>query len=202
MRMNLWKKTYSLSETHLTTYRDQLYFDRIHNFTPIVHQRRYLSWAQQPAKTESQICLQYTMWALAASVSSHYGNIGASLYRCACQALESLESRSTSSTSVDTEQVQAWLLLAIHEFNCVDFRRGWRSSGRAFRFLQLNWLHGTEIFPAHMDWTETEQRIRTFWVAYCLDRFISVRNGSPLTFTEQVIRLLPCGIDSYLMRII
>jgi hypothetical protein len=33
----------------------------------------------------------------------------------------------------------------------------------------------------------TEEKRRAFWVAYCLDRFISVQNGLPLTLNEEVV---------------
>ncbi|KAL6232513.1 hypothetical protein BDW75DRAFT_217723 [Aspergillus navahoensis] len=174
---------------------DQLYFDRIHHFMPIQHQSCYFSWRRQPVKTEAQSCLQYAIWTLGASVSALRENIGGSLYQYARRGLEVLDSKNTSLASTDLEQVQAWLLLAIHEFMGVDFRRGWISAGRAFRLIQLNWLHGTDgwdLTRAQTDWIESEQKRRTFWMAYCLDRFVSMRTGSPPTFSERVAIRLPC----------
>lgn len=173
---------------------DQLYFDRVHVFAPVLHQRRYFSWARNIAKTEAQSCLRYAMWTLAASVSAHYQNIGDSLYRCTRRALEALDSKCTGLTMTEMEQVQAWLLLAIHEFMCVDFSRGWISAGRAFRLIQLNWhqyTDGPDVSLTRTDWVDAEQMRRTFWLAYCLDRFISVRNNSPMTFSEQNTTRLP-----------
>lgn len=174
----------------LTGDRDQLYFDRIHAFTPIVHHGRYSSWARQAAKTKAQLCLQYTLWTSAASASAHYQDVGDSLYREARRLIEELEEKVTSPAKTDIEHIQAWLLLAIHEFMFIDFRRGWISAGRAFRLIQLDWFRDidasdTVIIQAH--WIEMEQKRRTFWMAYCLDRFVSLRSGSPLTFDEQVI---------------
>ncbi|KAI0010259.1 fungal-specific transcription factor domain-containing protein [Xylariaceae sp. FL0662B] len=179
---------------------DQLYFDRVQTFAPIIHQRRYFSWARSIAKTEAQTCLRYAMWTLAASVSAHYHNIGDALYRYTRQALESLDSKSMSLALTEMEQVQAWLLLAIHEFMCVDFSRSWVSAGRAFRLIQLNWLQYADAPDmgglAATDWVDAEQKRRTFWMAYCLDRFVSVRNGSPMTFNEQnTIRLPAPEVD-------
>jgi hypothetical protein len=156
---------------------------------PILHQRRYFSWRDQSAKTEAQNCLQYAMWTLAASVSAHYQNIGDSLYQYTRRGLDALDKKTTCFASPEIEQVQAWLLLALHEFMCVDFRRGWISAGRAFRLIQFNWLHETntpELSLSQSDWVDTEQKRRTFWMAYCLDRFVSMRTGSPLTFSEHV----------------
>ncbi|EED12116.1 conserved hypothetical protein [Talaromyces stipitatus ATCC 10500] len=174
---------------------DQLYFDRIHHSIPIQHPSRYFSWRRQPVKTEAQSCLQYAIWTLGASVSALYENIGDSLYQYARRGLEALDSVDTSLASTDLEQVQAWLLLAIHEFMTVDIRRGWISAGRAFRLIQLNWLHGTDgsdLLRGQTDWIESEQKRRTFWMAYCLDHFMSMRTGSPPTFSETVAIRLPC----------
>ncbi|KAL7626110.1 hypothetical protein AAE478_002880 [Parahypoxylon ruwenzoriense] len=173
--------------------RDQLYFDRVHTFAPVLHQRRYFSWARSMAKTEAQSCLRYAMWTLAASVSAHYQSIGDSLYRYTRRALERLDSKCVGLAMTEMEQVQAWLLLAIHEFMCVDFSRGWVSAGRAFRLIQLNWLQysdGPDVRLAQTDWADAEQKRRTFWLAYCLDRFVSVRNNSPMTFGEQVMNTI------------
>ncbi|THC89926.1 hypothetical protein EYZ11_010608 [Aspergillus tanneri] len=130
------------------------------------------------------------------SVSAPYENIGDSLYQHARRGLEALDCKNTSLASTDLEQVQAWLLLAIHELMGVDFRRGWISAGRAFRLIQLNWLHGTDgthLTRVQTDWIESEQKRRTFWMAYCLDRFVSMRTGSPPTFSERVAIRLPCS---------
>lgn len=174
----------------LTACRDQLYFDRVHVFAPILHQRRYYSWNRQPAKTESRTCLQYAMWTLAASVSAQFQNVGDSLYRDTRRTLEALELKDTNIESINIEQVQAWILLAIYEFMRTDYRRGWMSAGRAFRFIQLMRLHEIDVpkcIPTQIDWVETEEKRRTFWMAYSLDRFVSIRNGWPLTLTEQVV---------------
>ncbi|KAI1410605.1 hypothetical protein F5Y13DRAFT_181286 [Hypoxylon sp. FL1857] len=173
---------------------NQLYFDRVHSFAPVLHQRRYFSWARSIGKTEAQSCLRYAMWTLASSVSAHYQNIGDTLYRYTRRSLESLDSKCMGLAMTEMEQVQAWLLLAIHEFMCVDFSRGWVSAGRAFRLIQLNWLQysdGSDVSLGQTDWVDAEQKRRTFWLAYCLDRFVSVRNNSPMTFSEQNTIRLP-----------
>ena len=95
--------------------------------------------------------------------------------------------------STDIEQVQAWILLAIHEFMRMDYRRGWMSAGRAFRLIQLTRLYQIDVMsftPMQTDWIETEEKRRTFWMAYSLDRFVSIRNGWPLTLSEQVVSSL------------
>ncbi|KAI1374272.1 hypothetical protein F4677DRAFT_426638 [Hypoxylon crocopeplum] len=173
---------------------DQLYMDRIHMFVPIVHLGRYAAWGkcEPDAATETQTALRCAMWTLAASTSAYHLTLRASFYQRTRQALEALDQ---CGTVVDTEHVQAWLLLAVHELSCVGFRRAWISAGRAFRLIQLDPAWTAAAGSAVDDgacWVEAEQRRRTFWFAYCLDRFVSLRNGSSPTFGERVPVRLPC----------
>ena len=175
----------------LTMFRSQLYFDRIHGFVPILHQRRYYSWAHDAATTtEGRRSLQYAMWSLAASVSAQFQHISDSLYHHTRRMLHNVETEATDVEIVDIEQVQAYILVAIYEFMRTDYRRGWMSAGRAFRLIQLMRLHEIDVpsrMPAPVEWIEVEERRRTFWMAYSLDRFISIQNGWPLTLSEQVV---------------
>lgn len=172
---------------------DQIYWDRTHIFVPIIHQRRYLAWSRKPDKSEAQKCLQLAMWTLAASTSpGQYQTMANYLYRYASQSLLNLESWDSGDEwsqmrPNDFAQVQAQLLLASYEFKCVDFRKGWMRAGRAFRLIQLNWFYDMLSSSSTMsDWVEAEERRRTFWVAFCLDRTISLRNDAPCTFNEPV----------------
>ncbi|KAI0412773.1 fungal-specific transcription factor domain-containing protein [Xylaria grammica] len=178
----------------LTSGRDQLYFDRVDSCMPIVHQGRYSSWARQTTKTRQQLGLQYTLWTAAAAASAHYKGMGESPYYEARRLLRDPEEGLTNPASTEIEHVQAWLLLAIHELMFIDFRRGWISAGRAFRLIRLDWARYTDGLSsdcAPAQWIETEQKRRTFWMAYCLDRFMSLRSGSPPTFSEQNVIWLP-----------
>ena len=195
-RKRLTERMFIQKLDHLTACRDQLYFDRVHSFAPFLHQRRYYSWNRQPAKTESRTCLQYAMWTLATSLSAQLQNTGDSLYRDTRQRLEVLDLKDTSIESIDIEQVQAWILMAIYEFMCTYYRRGWMSAGRAFRLIQLMRLHTIDVpncMPMQIDWVETEEKRRTFWMAYSLDRFISMRNEWPLTLSDLVVSLFDCS---------
>ncbi|KAI4283257.1 MAG: hypothetical protein L6R38_002299 [Xanthoria sp. 2 TBL-2021] len=176
--------------------RDQLYFDRVHTFYPILHEHRYYSWSHDCLQTDAQVCLQQTMWALATSASTQPQSVGDMLYHGALQRLEELEAKENAHQQISIMQVQAWLLLAFYEFMRVDFRRGWMSAGHAFRLIQLMRLHELDLSditltaPA-MDWVDKEEQRRTFWLAYSLDRFISLSNGSPLTLGEQFAVRMP-----------
>lgn len=183
-------------------------------FIPIIHHGRCAEWAKsEPASMgEAQTALRNAMWTLAASASAYHLTLRDSLYQRTRQALENLDQRTgsvdnpTATATADTDVVQAWLLLAVHELMCVSFRRAWITAGRAFRLIQLDpsWTAVDAGVPTEMhidsqhhqaQWIDTEQRRRTFWFAYCLDRLMSIRNGSPPTFGERV-RVLPLIIES------
>lgn len=174
--------------------RDHAYWGNIHQFAPIIHQRRYLSWSRRPDKSAAQIALQYSMWALAASTSADYTRLDVDrLYRCAVRALQAIDTNTVNEglkQSDDLEQVQAQLLLSMYELKHVDFRQGWTTAGCAFRLIQYGWfqdlISGLNNLSPSVDWTELEEKRRTFWLAYYLDRIISLRSDSSCTFGEEV----------------
>ncbi|KAH8692012.1 fungal-specific transcription factor domain-containing protein [Talaromyces proteolyticus] len=176
---------------------DQLYFERVHPLVPILQRARYFTWAKSPTKSDSRSCLQYAMWTLAASLSTHCQSIRDSLYTETKKRLEALESKDSEIDLFDIEQAQAWLLLAIYQFMRTTYRKGWMSAGRLFRLVQLMRLYeldspneiATQLIEP--DWVEVEEKRRTFWMAYTLDRFANIRKGWPITLTEQILTRLP-----------
>ncbi len=79
-----------------------------------------------------------------------------------------------------------------HEFMCVGFGSAWSSAGRGVQLVQLSWLQDAEQ-PRRprkqTDWVALEQKRRTFWPAYCLDRFFQrAWSARRLPFGEQVTR--------------
>ncbi|KAE8148526.1 fungal-specific transcription factor domain-containing protein [Aspergillus avenaceus] len=167
---------------------DQLYFDRVHIFAPIIHQTRYACWKSQTPKSESKEALQYAMWTLAASFSAQFQQVAQSLYQEAQRMLDML--KDTEIETIEIEHLQACLLLATYEFMNSYDRRSWMRAGYAFRLVQLIRLYeiDTPLSSAtHDNWVEVEEKRRTFWMAFCLDRFLSIRNGWPLTLIEHLI---------------
>lgn len=76
----------------------------------------------------------------------------------------------------------------------VGYRRGWMSAGKCFRFAVLMKLHnvdGRDGIAAttlqNLSWAEIEERRRTFWMAYTIDRIISLLDQLPLTFDQHVV---------------
>ncbi|KAH8800166.1 hypothetical protein F5884DRAFT_890900 [Xylogone sp. PMI_703] len=150
---------------------DQLYFDRAHAIVPMLHKSRYFSYPYGR-------CLRNSVRGI--------------LYVETRKMLEALDLRDNSMEPVCIEQLQAWILITLYEFLRTDYRRGWISSGRVFRMVQLARLHEIDsgrddVSMSKEDIILTEEKRRAFWVAYCLDRFISVRNGFLLTLTEDVV---------------
>jgi hypothetical protein len=44
-----------------------------------------------------------------------------------------------------------------------------------------------QCLPGPRDWTEREERRRTFWMAFCQDRYASIGTGWPMTIDEKDI---------------
>nr|XP_001400793.2 hypothetical protein ANI_1_1166124 [Aspergillus niger CBS 513.88] len=98
----------------------------------------------------------------------------------------------------------------IYEFTHHTFQRGWMSAGQGIRLVQLMNLHkidlnkegraGPDEASGLDDPVCTEERRRVFWIAYILDRLISLRHESPLTFDERVIATrLPAREEAFQM---
>ena len=178
--------------------RNQLYFERVQHSVPILHRATYFSWARSPAKTEAQVALQCAMWTLAASLTSQFQDVIDKLYRFTQLSLEALECKDETLSSI--EHVQTRLLLCIYELMRKNRQRAWMSAGRCFRLLQLMRLHEIDSpesvarrrhFADTEDWIRLEERRRTFWVAYTLDMFSSVRDSWPPTLHELTVRIYP-----------
>lgn len=139
------------------------------------------------------VCLRYAMWCLAASVDTKYFNHQEILYRRARKYAELDEMKGQGETFVSIGHTQCWILIASYEFKMMYFPRAWMSVGKASRLalmLALNKLDGSGLdvkksIPPPRDWTEGEERRRTFWMAYCIDRYASIGTGWPLTLDER-----------------
>ncbi|EKG11416.1 Transcription factor fungi [Macrophomina phaseolina MS6] len=175
---------------------DHLFFDRVYTFCPILSKRHYFSRARGPRAGEGGAfaCLQHAMWTLAVSVSTQFQHIQEELYAHTRLMLERLESDPLQGDCVQIEQVQALALLAIYEYMRVGHRRGWMSAGQCLRYAVLLKLHNIDSIdgiaaqaPPALTWAEIEERRRTFWMAYTIDRFISLLDHLPLTFDQHVI---------------
>ncbi|CAG7972873.1 unnamed protein product [Penicillium olsonii] len=173
---------------------DQLYFDRVHPITPMLHQARYFYWSRRCNKPDSHACLQLAMWAMAAAASAHLQHMRESLYRRARSKLEALDNDIEAASAATLQAAQAWLLITHYEFRYMGYRRAWLTAGRAFRIIQLAKLHeidrlnevGVAISLPDI-WVEAEEKRRTYWLAYCLDRFLNITDEWPLSLHEEAL---------------
>ncbi|KAL3492336.1 fungal-specific transcription factor domain-containing protein [Aspergillus germanicus] len=178
---------------------DQLYFDRVHPFAPILQRWRYHIWSKQHKKSEGQTCLQYAMWTVAASLSAQFRSLRESLYQETRRMLDALDSQTQrADPNGSIEQAQAWVLICVYEYMQLSPLQAWMSAGRCCRLVLGMRLYELDdpnnpVMVARdqetslIDWTGLEERRRTFWMAYSLDQFISFHNGLPFTLNEELI---------------
>lgn len=174
----------------------------------MIHKRRYLSWARLTDISPARQCLRMAMRALAAAMSSQFRSHGEELYLKAKQLAEDLDASDLglpwTDTEINIEQTQAWLLLAHYElFSPVENRLP-TTVRRGFRLVHLSGLYRTDSadlcalgdfsstkgsLSSFSDFVAVEERRRTFWVAFCLDRFLSAGEGSLPTIHDEIVCL-------------
>lgn len=188
---------------------DQLYFERVHPVVPMIHRRRYFSWADDDTPSPARVGLRSAMRTMAAAMSAQFRSLSQTLYQ---ETLRFLEVRSHTPTLTDSiemplEQIQAWLLLAHYEILRVNQHQAMITAGRAFRLVQMARLYeldreetsgdanhhdglvdGQQSPKPDPEFAELEEKRRTFWLAYSLDRFLCSRNDWPLTLQEEMVR--------------
>ncbi|PYH98410.1 fungal-specific transcription factor domain protein [Aspergillus ellipticus CBS 707.79] len=175
---------------------DQVFFERVQPLVPILQRNRYFTWAREPHATASRRALQQALRTLAAGVSTQPPEIRTGLYRATRQTLDSLEVDDPLPASLEVEQIQAWILVAIYEFMQVSYPRGWMSAGRVFRLVQLIRLPDIDASPVSLldldpGWVVAEEKRRTVWMAYIMDCALNLRHKGSLTLTEQALTRLP-----------
>lgn len=119
-------------------------------------------------------------------------------YRRARKYIELDEMKGQGEAFVSLAHAQTWTLICAYEFKMKYFPRAWMSVGRASRMalmMGLNRVDGIgldvkQCLPPPRDWTEREERRRTFWMAYCVDRYASIGTGWPMAIDERDVRLL------------
>jgi hypothetical protein len=176
--------------------RHTIYFDKIHPCLPIIHKGRYFASLSMAPNLRPPVALRYAIWTLAASISDDHGHIQTHLYHKARKYLEDSEMKGHGEGIISVAACQAWILVTTYEFKLMYFPRAWMSTGRAVRLAQMMGLHrldgsGLEVkqcLPAPKDWIEREERRRTFWMAFCLDRYASIGTGWPMTIEEKDVR--------------
>ena len=186
--------------------RTHAYFEKIHPSLPVVHKYRWQASLSLSPAARPPICLRYIMWCHAASITDKYMHHQDIFYRRARKYIELDEMKGSGEVFVSVAHAQTWILIAAYEFKLMYFPRAWMSVGRASRMvlmMGLNRVDGIgldvkQCLPPPKDWTEREERRRTFWMAYCVDRYASIGTGWPMTIDERDIKTnLPASEESY-----
>lgn len=179
---------------------DQLYFDRVHPVCPIIHRRRYFAWAGQENLSPNRVCLQSAMRAMAAAMSAHWCDFVDRLCSETRHLLEThSQSQATCRDKIPLEQIKAWLLLAFSDLLRIGEHQAMLTAGRAFRLVQMARLYDVDALddsrspPRATDheldemFVDAEEKRRTFWLAFTLDRFLCLRSEWPLTLQEEMV---------------
>jgi hypothetical protein len=165
----------------------------------MIHQQRYFSAMNAVNNSPSQACLRSVVRTLAASLSAPYQRYTEVLYEESRQILEQTRRviNTTDASTAELCYVQAWLLLAQYESLRVSEWQSMMTAGYAFRLVQMMRLHEIDMqrsadlplspsFEQTESFSQTEERRRTFWVAYTLDYFLCWRGEWPLTLYEEM----------------
>jgi hypothetical protein len=142
-------------------------------------------------------CLRYIIWSMAASISDKYASFAPEFYRRARKYIEADELRGNGESVITLSHCQTWLLITFYEFKNMYFPRAWLSTGRASSLatmMGLNRLDGAvldvkQCLPPPKDWTEKEERRRTFWMCFCSDRYASIGTGWPHRLDERDVNV-------------
>ncbi|KAJ6786652.1 hypothetical protein PWT90_03592 [Aphanocladium album] len=188
-------------------YRDWADPARMYPVAPIIHRRLYTAWQGSPGIHPSQTALQHAMWAVAAAVSTQFRHVADTLAAEARNTLDAL--CSPAETPPPLETMQSWLMLAHYDALCKSEHEAAITAGRAIRLVQLAKLHDVDAedittqgfgssgvsTPVSLAgaWEEKncfarlEEKRRTFWLAYWVDRFWLMRSDWPLSIQDDLI---------------
>jgi hypothetical protein len=182
------------------------YFEKIHPSLPMIHKARFMAAMDLAPNMRPCVCLRYIMWAHAASVTAKYQNSAEHFYARARKYAEQDEMRGLGESLITLAHCQAWNLIACYEFKMIAYPRAWMSIGRAASLAMMMGLHrqdriGLDVkqtLPPPRDWTDREERRRTFWMAFCQDRYASIGTGWPMRIDEQdILTNLPASDSAF-----
>ncbi|ESA43978.1 hypothetical protein GE21DRAFT_956 [Neurospora crassa] len=184
----------------------QVYFDKIHPSLPMIHRARYFHAMNLAPNQRPPVCLRYAMWTLACSVSDRFLDLKELFYQRARRYLELDTIKGFGEHMITVSHCQTYVLLASYEFKWMYFPRAWMSIGSAVRLCQMMGLYRVDggdlevkqCLPPPRDWTEKEERRRTFWMAFCQDRYASIGTGWPMIIDEKdILTDLPASDEAY-----
>jgi hypothetical protein len=172
----------------------------------MIHRPRYLAAMDLAPNQRPPVALRYAIWTLACAISDEFGHFQDLFYRRARKYLEEDAARGYGEHVVSVAMAQTHVLLTLYEFRMMYFPRAWMSTGAAVRLCQMLALHRIDgaalevkaCAPPPRDWTEREERRRTFWMAFCMDKYASIGTGWPMAIDERdVTTHLPATEQAY-----
>ncbi|KAL4920227.1 fungal-specific transcription factor domain-containing protein [Aspergillus aurantiobrunneus] len=185
---------------------NQIYFDKVHAYVPIVHRPRYLAAMDFAPNSRPPACLQYVVWAHAAVVSEKYSNLHPLFYQRSRKYAELDQMKGLGENTLTLAHCQTWLLIGSYEYKMMFFPRAWLSAGAASRLAVMLGLHRLDgeflevkqCLPPPRDWTEKEERRRVFWMTFAVDRYASIGTGWPTCIDERdIMTNLPASEDAF-----
>ncbi|KAJ6790104.1 hypothetical protein PWT90_02108 [Aphanocladium album] len=186
----------------------QIYFEKVHPSIPMIHRYRYLAAMNLAPNQRPPVCLRYAMWTMACSITDRYSDLKHLFYARARKYVEGDYVKGFGEHMISVAHCQAHILLACYEMKMMYFPRAWINTGSAVRLAQMIGLHrldgaGLDVkqcLPPPKDWTEREERRRTFWMAFCEDRYASIGTGWPMTIDERdILTKLPASEEAFEM---
>ncbi|KAI0421232.1 fungal-specific transcription factor domain-containing protein [Xylaria grammica] len=184
----------------------QIFFEKIHPSLPMIHKFRYLAAMNLAPNQRPPVALRYAIWTLACSITDKYKDLKDLFYQRARKYIEADAIKGYGEHSITIAHCQTHVLLASYEFKMMYFPRAWMNTGAAVRLAQMIGLHridgnGLDVkqcLPPPRDWTEREERRRTFWMAFCKDRYASIGTGWPMTVDERdIMTNLPASEEAF-----
>jgi hypothetical protein len=138
------------------------------------------------------VSLRYAMWALSASITDKYNSMHSHFYIRARKYAE-IDETSGREKYVNIRHCQAWMLISTYAMKMALFPHAFLTTGRATRLAQMLGLYhmdgpglnAKQTIVTPSDVCEREERRRTFWMVYCMDRYSGVGTGWPWIIDER-----------------
>ncbi|KAH6700573.1 hypothetical protein BKA61DRAFT_620792 [Leptodontidium sp. MPI-SDFR-AT-0119] len=204
----------------------EIYFDKLHYASPMLHRSRYTAAVHLPYPVRPPMCLQYIVMALGAAATETYRQLATPFYRRARAYAESdemavsyartprnlklrLKIKEQGEQFTTVAHAQCWILMANFEAQQTLFSRASTSLCRSLRIAQMLELHRIDqndqsdqtlssILAPPKEWSELEERRRTWWVIFCSDRFVSGTTGWPaLINARDITTVLPASNEAF-----
>ncbi|KAI6765209.1 hypothetical protein HG531_012308 [Fusarium graminearum] len=147
----------------------------------------------------------FMIHAAGASASQTHAYMAEAFYVRSRQYIQADEMKSDSE-QVSLAHCQAWVLIGHFEAQHLWFSRASMSIARAIRLAHILGLHRLDgknvaglTLPPARDFTEEEERRKTFWTVFTTDRITSSTGGWPTMMDWRSIQTrLPTSIDAFL----